>query len=108
MKQFLITLRNTFAFNLWDVFGLGVAYYVIKQKQGDINELFAALLEWPLYLLMLIITALVCIGDWLLIKRASKGSFKGELVLFFKSVVRVIAVYLLTICAYFFWLVVFS
>ena len=106
MKQFLISLRNTFSFHFWDVVGIGLAVYVIQQRP-DVNELFNALLEWPLYFLMLVATTLVRVGDWLLLKKAMKGSLKGEFIALVKDSVRVVLIYLMTISAYFFCFVFF-
>ena len=106
MKQFLITLRNTFSFHFWDVVGIGVAVYVIQQRP-DVNDLFNALLEWPIYFLMLLATTLVRVADWLLLKRAMKGALKAEFITLGKDIVRVVLVYLLTISAYFFYFVFF-
>ena len=106
MKQFLISLRNTFSFHFWDAVGICMAIYVIKQRP-DMNDLFAALTEWPIYLLMLVATTLVRVGDWVILKRANKASLKGEFVALFKDFLWVLAFYLLTISANFFIVVFF-
>ena len=101
MKRFLISIRDTFSFNFWDVVGIGLAIFVIKQRT-DVTELFGALMEWVLYLLMFSATVLVRLGDWVLLKRANKSALKGEFFSLFKDFIRVVMVYWMTISAYFF------
>ena len=106
MKHFLITLRDTFSFHFWDVVGIGVAVYVIQQRP-DVTDLFNALLEWPIYFLMLLATTLVRVAHWLVMKRALKSALKGEFIALGKDIARVVLVYLLTISTYFFYFVFF-